>query len=106
MPEKRTYKDRAEYLKKAVSLRRKKLKEMAIEYKGGKCAICGYDKYAGSLSLHHLDPKLKDFGLSVRGLTRSWSKIQVELDKCILLCLNCHMEIHGNITQLPRETLE
>ncbi len=77
---------------------------MAIKYKGGKCTICGYDKYVGSLSLHHRNPKEKDFGLSVRGLTRSWTKIQTELDKCTLLCLNCHMEIHGNIMQLPEET--
>ncbi|CAN5119184.1 hypothetical protein BH11PAT3_BH11PAT3_1950 [soil metagenome] len=102
MPEKRTYADRAVYMREAVKRRRKKLREMAREYKGNQCAICGYKKCQRALSFHHLDPKLKDFGLSAKGLTRSWEKIQKEIDKCILLCANCHMEVHDGITQLPR----
>lgn len=95
--EKRTYADRTEYLKKAVSERRRKLRKMAIEYGGGCCQICGYKKCARALSFHHKDPTQKDFGLSARGLTRFWEKIQKELDKCILVCANCHMEIHENL---------
>ncbi len=101
--EKRTYKDRAEYMREAVKKRRKRLREMAREYKGGKCAICGYKKCSRALGFHHIDPKKKDFGLSSRGLTRSWEKVKLELDKCILLCANCHMEVHDKITQLPKE---
>jgi len=56
MKEKRKYSDRAEYMIKAVTKRRKKLKEMAIEYKGGKCILCGYDKCIRSLNMHHKDP--------------------------------------------------
>ena len=102
MPEKRTYADRAVYMREAVKRRRKKLRDMAREYKGNKCAVCGYNKCQRALSFHHLDPKLKDFGLSAKGLTRSWEKIQKEINKCILLCSNCHMEVHDGITQLPR----
>ncbi len=102
MPESRTYADRAEYIKKAVSARRKKLRAMALEYGGGKCAICGYSKSSRSLSFHHVDPKKKDFGLSMQGVTRSWERTKKELKKCILLCANCHMEVHDGITQLPR----
>lgn len=102
MLDKRTYKDRAVYLRQAVSKRRKKLREMARSYKGGKCAICGYCKCQSALSFHHLDPKNKDFGLSVRGLTRSWDKIKKEIDKCVLLCANCYMEVHEGIRQLPK----
>ncbi|MEZ4104504.1 MAG: hypothetical protein R3B60_04460 [Candidatus Paceibacterota bacterium] len=101
--DKRTYADRAEYLKKAVSDRRRKLKEMAIKYGGGKCQICGYKKCKRALSFHHKDANMKDFGLSAKGLTRSWEKIKKELDKCILVCANCHMELHDGITQLPTE---
>lgn len=103
MPKKkdtRTYKDRAEYLKKSVASRRRKLREMAVEYGGGKCKICGYKKCNRALSFHHLDPAKKDFGLSADGFTRSWEKIKPELDKCILVCANCHMEIHENITSV------
>lgn len=104
--EKRTYKDRAKYLIKAVAKRRKKIKELAIAYKGGKCCICEYSKCKSALDFHHLDNSEKKFGLSVKGLTRSWIKTKEELDKCVLVCANCHREIHDGITQLPMETLE
>lgn len=78
----------------AVQRRREKLKAMAIEYKGGKCSKCGYDKCDAALDFHHLDPSQKEFALSKRGNTRAWSKMIPELDKCILVCSNCHREIH------------
>jgi hypothetical protein len=105
MPKVRTYADRAEYLKKAVAARRKKLRDMALEYGGGKCIICKYKKSRRAMVFHHLDPMKKDFGLSVRGLTRSWEKMRAELDKCVLLCANCHAEVHDGITQLPEGIL-
>lgn len=80
---------------KAVSARRKKLKELAIEYKGNKCQLCSYDKCKRALVFHHIDPTKKSFGLSERGMTRSWEKIKTELDKCVLACANCHAEIHA-----------
>ncbi|KKR08028.1 MAG: hypothetical protein UT32_C0004G0002 [Parcubacteria group bacterium GW2011_GWC2_39_14] len=106
MADKRTYKDRAAYLKQAVQKRRKELREKLINYKGGKCCLCGYRKYPGALECHHLDSQKKDFGLSSRGLTRSWLLIKKEADKCLLVCSNCHKEIHAKITQPPKETLE
>ena len=99
--EKRKYADRASYLKQAVSKRRKLLRLKAIEYKGGKCIFCGYCKYEGALDFHHVNSDSKNFGLSEKGITRSWDKIQKELDKCILVCANCHRELHGNKLQLP-----
>ncbi len=77
---------------------------MAREYKGNKCVLCGYNKCPRALSFHHVNPKSKSFGLSVKGLTRSWDKIKAELDKCVLICANCHMEVHDGISQLPKET--
>lgn len=105
MPDERTSAGRAEYLRQAVSKRRKKLKLMVIEYKGGKCVICGYKKYPGAFDLHHIDGSTKEFGLFQRGITRSWSKVKSETDKCVLVCANCHREIHGGKTQLSREIL-
>jgi 5-methylcytosine-specific restriction endonuclease McrA len=104
--DKRNYQQRAEYLKKAVTARRKRLKAMAIEYKGGKCIFCGYGKCNDALDFHHINSREKEFGLSVRGLTRSWKKISKELDKCILVCANCHRELHAGILQLSKEILE
>lgn len=78
-----------------VSQRRKKLKQMAIEYKGGKCQLCGYDRCVAALVFHHCSDK--NFGIAKSGYTRSWRKICEELDKCILLCSNCHAEIHDGL---------
>ena len=97
MKTKRKYSDRAEYIKKAVAKRRRKIKILAIEYKGGKCCLCRYKRYQGALEFHHLDARKKDFGLGADGLTRSWERTKKELDKCILVCSNCHKEVHGCI---------
>ena len=100
--EKRIYRDRAEYLKKAVAKRRQKLKLMVVEYKGGKCILCEYKTYTGAFDLHHIDGSTKEFGLSMQGLTRSWEKTKVEADKCTLLCANCHREVHGGVKSLTK----
>lgn len=86
----------------AVQKRRDKVKELAVQYKGGKCCICGYDKYVGALEFHHLIPDKKDFGIGAKGYTRSFAKIKEELDKCILVCSNCHREIHANLIDLNK----
>ncbi len=101
MADKRKYADRREELIRAVAKRRRKIKAMSIAYKGGKCQVCGYRKYQGALDLHHLNPEEKDFGIGDKGYTRSWEKVKAELDKCILVCANCHREIEAGITQLP-----
>ncbi len=97
----RKYSDRREALIKAVAKRRKKVKAMAIEYKGGKCQSCGYYRYQGALELHHINPRDKDFGIGDKGYTRAWEKVKKELDKCVLLCANCHREVAAGIIQTP-----
>lgn len=99
MTTKRTYADRREYLIKAVAKRRKKLREMAVQKLGGKCIFCGYDRCQDALDFHHLDEKTKSFGLSKDGLTRSWKKMEEEIKKCVLVCANCHREIHAGLLQ-------
>ena len=80
-----------------VNRRRRKLKQMAVEYKGGRCERCGYCKCLAALEFHHLDPSQKDFAISQSGSTRAWERIQKEIDKCILVCSNCHKEIHDEL---------
>lgn len=80
----------------AVNKRRRTLKKLAVEYKGGSCELCGYNKCLASLDFHHLDPNTKSFGIAAIGHTRSWEKLKVELDKCILICGNCHGELHNS----------
>jgi len=100
--ETRTYRDRAKYLAAAVSKRRKHLKLLAVQLGGGKCQICGYNKYSGALDFHHLNASTKKFDLSVRDLTKSWKIITKEIKKCVLVCSNCHREIHAGVTSLQK----
>ena len=97
----RRYADRREYLIAAVQKRRKTLRQKAISYKRGRCELCGYDKCGEALEFHHKDPTEKDFGISSKGYTRSWNSVKLELDKCILVCANCHRELHAPIAAFP-----
>lgn len=66
----------------------------AIEYLGGECLSCGFDKYPCSIDFHHLDPSQKDS--KFRNLRSwSWERIKKEIAKCILLCGNCHTAYHA-----------
>lgn len=83
---------------------RKELKAKIVKCMGGHCQICKYDRYVGSLELHHIDPNEKDFSFNkVKTTPGNWPKIANELKKCILLCANCHREIHANLISLPKE---
>lgn len=87
----------------AVSEQRRKVKKLAVEYKGGKCEICGYDRCMSVLSFHHEDPSQKDFGISGGSTTRNFEKLKPELDKCVLLCANCHLEKHEEENKVKNE---
>ena len=77
---------------KGVVSWRKRTKQKFVEYLGGKCCRCGYGKCIESLQFHHKNPDEKDFTIS--GKSWSFEKLKKEVDKCILLCANCHIEIH------------
>jgi len=81
------------------------LKTQMVEYKGGSCVRCGYNKYMGALEFHHLDPSEKDFNPSNLKKYSFDDRAKMELDKCILVCSNCHREIHHELKQKERETL-
>jgi len=83
---------------KSVINWRKDKKKRLIEYKGGCCEICGYNKCVTALDFHHKDPKTKDFTIS--GKSYSFERLKNEVDKCILVCSNCHSEIHEEINEI------
>lgn len=102
--EERLEKLRKRNVQKVVN-RRKKIKEQAIRYKGSSCLICGYNRCIGALEFHHLNPNEKDFAIA-NMYTKNWEIIKSELDKCVLLCANCHREVETGFVSYDLEKLE
>lgn len=76
-------------------LRGLKRKTEYILSRGEKCEICGYNKNIAALDFHHKNPKEKDFQIDARKFANcDLEKLTDELNKCIILCANCHREIH------------
>lgn len=82
--------------------RRKNLKVRAILYKGGSCIKCGYSECIEAMEFHHLDPKQKDSRIATSITSQTWDKIVIELDKCIMVCANCHRKIHSELLCAPK----
>jgi len=71
------------------------IKQRCVDYKGGECQICGYNKCLAALEFHHIESHDKDFTISFASSSlKNMEEIKKELDKCILLCANCHRESH------------
>ena len=83
--------------KRMNSTTRKDKKQRLVSRFGGGCVLCGYSKCLAALEFHHKDPSQKKFRLSGNSVMRSKFEILVEeAKKCVLLCANCHREIHFN----------
>jgi hypothetical protein len=86
----------------AVKKWRSVTKIRMVDAMGGKCQCCGYDRCNNSLAFHHLDPAQKENGFGdIRSNPSNWINIVEELRKCILVCHNCHSEIHAGIRGIP-----
>lgn len=86
----------------AVKNWRTRAKGRLIKAFGSKCAVCSYDKCPSALQFHHLDPSQKETTISTMMSTiKSWDKIVAEAKKCIMVCGNCHAEIHAGLTKVP-----
>jgi hypothetical protein len=81
----------------------KQQRKQAIEFLGHKCHHCGLveTKCLAVYDFHHLDPAKKDESISkLFRAMKSWEEIQPEIEKCILLCSNCHRKVHFDIEEL------
>ena len=85
---------------KAILIKHHAIKKALVEKKGGKCEICGYDKCIEALQFHHLNPHEKEFGIAATH--RNFDELVKEAEKCILVCANCHTELHYNERVSPR----
>jgi len=80
----------------AQQLRGRLRKLRLLKLKGMKCSSCGYQKNHAALEFHHPSPESKTFQLDLRSLSnRKWEVVFNEAEKCILLCSNCHAELHN-----------
>ncbi len=83
---------------------RREQKRRAVQYMGSVCFECGRDGPFALFEFHHLDAREKDFGISRSGTVRPWDSVVAELDKCVMLCANCHREAHAGVRTI-RPTL-
>ena len=88
--------------KESVQNWRKRTKDRIVRAFGSKCACCGYSKCIEALQFHHLDPSSKETTVSnLIANIKGWSTIVDEARKCIMVCANCHTEIHAKVREVP-----
>jgi hypothetical protein len=80
----------------SVKIAHNNRKSEFVEYKGGCCQICSYNKCNAALDFHHINPNEKELKFDK---ISSWAfeRARPELDKCVLLCSNCHREVHNGV---------
>lgn len=83
----------------AVAASRRLTKVRAVAYMGWSCEGCGRSGEPAIFDFHHLDASAKDFGIGQDGIPRRWSKVVAELAKCVMLCANCHREVHAGVRE-------
>lgn len=76
-----------------VAAWRRRTKQQAVDLLGGACSRCGYSKCLDALEFHHTDPTAKEMRIS--SYLAGWERLRKELSKCVLLCANCHREVHA-----------
>lgn len=88
-----------------VTRARHKRKQEIVDIMGGKCAICGYNKNIAALELHHINKEEKEFSIGSSGAYPKYDILIPELKKCILLCANCHREVHNPLEDEEEKVL-
>ena len=97
------YKNNHSYCKSCANARQvarfQNTRRKIVEYLGGSCAICGYNKHIVSLGVHHLEPEKKSTTFK-RHKGWSWERVEQELQTCVLLCHNCHAEVEAGLVSI------
>lgn len=83
-----------------VKANRLRNKQRLVAQFGGKCKFCGYSRSLSALHFHHINPKEKSFTIASKGKGKNFIALLEEAQKCILVCANCHHEIHDGIRKL------
>ena len=81
----------------ATSDFRRRRKANLVKVCGDKCNLCGYNKTIAALEFHHINPEDKEYNIAAKGTCHQLETDLKEAQKCILVCANCHREIHENL---------
>ena len=81
------------------------VKQEAVDYLGGKCLLCNYDKCQEALDFHHVYPEQKEFAIRDKS-SKTFKTILPEIQKCVLLCANCHRELHAGLHTIHMGSVE
>lgn len=98
--ERKSWSNRKEAKREQVTARLRANKISLVNYMGGCCLLCGYDRYVGALEFHHIDPTTKNPAVANNISAVSWERAVKELEKCVLLCANCHREVENGYVLL------
>ena len=85
-----------------VNKAREKTRVLKEEAKAGGCQICGYNRCPEALEFHHVDETTKDYNPSRLATQGSRDKFLDEIKKCVIVCANCHREIHAGVVESPQ----
>lgn len=78
----------------SVSDYRRNRKLNLIKASGNQCCICSYKRAISALEFHHINPEEKEYGIAAQGTCHNIQRDIAEIRKCVLVCVNCHREIH------------
>jgi transposase len=89
----------------AVARRRRKVKAILVDEAGGCCRVCGYRHNMRALHFHHLEPSQKRHEINAKGVAIALDRLRGEVQKCVLLCSNCHAEVEDGMAVIPANML-
>ena len=92
-----------DYFRRRAAKSRVKLRDALKSLKVNGCAICGYNDCDEALDFHHVTPWNKKFQVCATNMCRKNEDIIEEVNKCILLCKNCHTKLHATTRKNPLE---
>ena len=90
--------DRKEKIREYTRQARERIAEFLVQVKSKGCCMCP-EKEVCCMDMHHLCDKRFNIADAIRKAV-SIEKLQLEVDKCIVLCSNCHRKLHAGLIQL------
>lgn len=92
--------NKSKYLANNAEFKAKRTADLGAIKEDKGCLVCG-ERHACCLDSHHLNPNEKEFGIA-SSYTLSWERLMTEIDKCVVLCKNCHAKVHAGIIDISR----